>query len=412
MGPASLGPMGDLSQVSEKFFLGNAQAAYDAKLLTQLEIELVINVADDLSAVNARLAAKYDGTAPPKNSAQAIARKNSGLAESSQDAEKFARRSFPLPDNPAADALPSMTPAVFEANLLGRLNDVLAELRPLLNATPGRVLVHCVSGRNRSATILAAVLMREHKITLGGALGWLARCRPIVHPCTEYQRVLLRLQDELKPAELREADTFNLLPSGTLVSIPAAGGLKITTVPLPGGKTVVVFDEAVPEQVTVTISKEDESRRRRGLVYIGVATLVCAGCIALAVVGVVTLDSMSRDLSAALDAHPCSGSCVETTKNPRRHECFSNSSCLDHCREALSPSTIDDCRVPCPAVGCCANLGGLAIACAGVFDEEHDSGGSIAMVVCGFLGAGAMAMLVKMVGETFLDWKFGRCSDD
>ena len=83
--------MGDLSQVSEKFFLGNAQAAYDAKLLTQLEIELVINVADDLSAVNARLAAKYDGTAPPKNSAQAIARKNSGLAESSQNAEKFAR---------------------------------------------------------------------------------------------------------------------------------------------------------------------------------------------------------------------------------------------------------------------------------------------------------------------------------
>ena len=218
-----------------------------------------------------------------------------------------------------------------------------------------------------------------------------------MHPCTEYQRARLRLQDELKPAELREADTFDLLPTGTTVSIPASGGLKITTVPLPGGKTVEIFDEAVPEQVTVTLSKEDESRRRRGLVYIGVATLVCAGCIALAVVGVVTLDSMSRDLSAALDAHPCSGSCVETTKNPRRHECFSNSSCLDHCREALGPSTIDDCRVPCPAVGCCANLGGLAIACAGVFDEEPDSGGSIAMVVCGFLGAGAMAMLVKKI---------------
>ena len=109
--------MGDLSQVSEKFFLGNAQAAYDAKLLTQLEIELVINVADDLTAVNARLAAKYDGTTPAASAAQAIARKNSGLAESSQDAEKFVRRSFPLPDNPAAVALPSMTPAVFDAFL-------------------------------------------------------------------------------------------------------------------------------------------------------------------------------------------------------------------------------------------------------------------------------------------------------
>jgi len=239
--------MGDLSQVSEKFFLGNAQAAYDAKLLTQLEIELVINVADDLTAVNPRLAAKYDGTTPVANAAQAIARNNSGLAESSQDAEKFARRSFPLPDNPAADALPSMTPAVFEANLLARVNDVLAELRPLLDATPGRVFVHCVSGRNRSATILAALLMREHKITLGGALGWLARCRPIVHPCTEYQRALSQFQDELKPAELREADTFDFLPTGTLVSIPASGGLKITTVPLPGGKTVVSFDEAAPK---------------------------------------------------------------------------------------------------------------------------------------------------------------------
>ena len=247
MAPASLGPMGDLSQVSEKFFLGNAQAAYDTKLLTQLEIALVINVADDLTAVNARLAAKYDGTAPTENAAQRIARRNSELAESSQEAENFTRRSFPLPDNPAADALPSMTPAVFEANLLGRLHDVLAELRPLLDATPGRVLVHCVSGRNRSATILAALLMREHKLTLGASLGWLARCRPIVHPCTEYQRALSQLEDELRPAELRAADTFDLLPTGTLVSIPASGGLKITTVPLPIGKTVVVFDEAAPK---------------------------------------------------------------------------------------------------------------------------------------------------------------------
>ena len=177
MGPASLGPMGDLSQVSEKFFLGNAQAAYNAKLLTQLEIELVINVADDLSAVNARLAAKYDGSEPPKNSAQAIARNNSGLAESSQDAEKFARRSFPLPDNPAADALPSMTPAVFEAHLLARVNDVLAELRPLLDATPGRVLVHCVSGRNRSATSLAALLMLGARLLPPGRSHWAAPLR-------------------------------------------------------------------------------------------------------------------------------------------------------------------------------------------------------------------------------------------
>ena len=45
------------------------------------------------------------------------------------------------------------------------------------------------------------------------------------------------------------------------------------------------------------------------------------------------------------------------------------------------------------------------------YDKELRAQG-LGNMVCGFLGAGAMAMLVKMVGETFLDWKFGRCSDD
>ena len=60
--------------------------------------------------------------------------------------------------------------------------------------------------------------MREHKITLGGALAG-SRAADHVHPCTEYQRALSRLQNELTPAELREADTFDLLQYGTLVSI-------------------------------------------------------------------------------------------------------------------------------------------------------------------------------------------------
>ena len=135
--------------------------------------------------MNSQLAAKYDGSEPPKNSGRRL-RAKIWLVESSQDAEKFVRRSFPLPDNPAAAALPSMTPAVFDAHLLARVNDVLAELRPLLDATPGRVLVHCVSGRNRSATISPRSSCAS-KTTLGGDRLF-ARCRPIVHPCTEYQR--------------------------------------------------------------------------------------------------------------------------------------------------------------------------------------------------------------------------------
>ncbi|PPQ65736.1 hypothetical protein CVT24_011769, partial [Panaeolus cyanescens] len=46
----------------------------------------------------------------------------------------------------------------------------------------GRVLVHCVMGISRSASAVAAYLMRSRKIAVSEAISYLKQLRPIVHP--------------------------------------------------------------------------------------------------------------------------------------------------------------------------------------------------------------------------------------
>ena len=46
----------------------------------------------------------------------------------------------------------------------------------------GNVLVHCVVGASRSATIILAYLITKKKITLQQALAYLIDIRPIVNP--------------------------------------------------------------------------------------------------------------------------------------------------------------------------------------------------------------------------------------
>ena len=63
------------------------------------------------------------------------------------------------------------------------------------NLQPATILVHCVSGRNRSATVVCAILMWTCRISASAALKWLQRVRPIVHPCNGYQRGLLMIEN-------------------------------------------------------------------------------------------------------------------------------------------------------------------------------------------------------------------------
>jgi predicted protein tyrosine phosphatase len=57
------------------------------------------------------------------------------------------------------------------------------------------VLVHCLGGRSRSATIVTAYLMLQHKMSLALALSTVVRQRPIVSPNLGFLRTLRTLED-------------------------------------------------------------------------------------------------------------------------------------------------------------------------------------------------------------------------
>ena len=146
----------------------------------------------------------------------------------------------------------------------------------------------------------------------------------------------------------------------------------------------------------------DAATRSRGRIYFGIACALGVGFLATAAVGGVVMATIAGDLHDALRAHPCSGSCVEADGNERTRACVANATC--------APS-----NATCSAVGCCRNQLLLTPAnCVGVevrasdwmdvFAADHSSGGAIALVAVGAVGAVAMALLAKTIGEEMLAW--------
>ena len=146
----------------------------------------------------------------------------------------------------------------------------------------------------------------------------------------------------------------------------------------------------------------DAATRSRGRIYFGIACALGVGFLATAALGGVVMATIAGDLHAALRAHPCSGSCVEADGNERTRACVANATC--------APS-----NATCAAVGCCRNQLLLTPAnCVGVevrasdwmdvFAADDSSGGAIALVAVGTVGAMAMALLAKTIGEEMLAW--------
>jgi protein-tyrosine phosphatase len=252
---ARVGHMGDVSKVAPRLYLGNATAASDVPLLLSLGITLVVNLADDLAAAGfAALAESRYKQSGAMNTAHA------------EDANgAFCRRSHPMPDNPSADF------DLLDFLKFSCLIDDLSSI--ILGGEEGAVLVHCVSGRNRSATIACALLMSMHRCTARAALSWLQRVRPIVQPCSGYQRGLLRLQDRrkseqqqqqqqqqpappLSDAELELLDAIEVsIPGGSASSTP-----KVKEAPLPECVDMV---NALPSfrKLNVTVERDRSTGR-------------------------------------------------------------------------------------------------------------------------------------------------------
>lgn len=76
-----------------------------------------------------------------------------------------------------------------EQNLTPYLDEAVAFIRRAL-AEGGRVLVHCMAGRSRSASLVIAYLMTELHLDLDQALAFVQEKRPIVRPNAAFMQQL------------------------------------------------------------------------------------------------------------------------------------------------------------------------------------------------------------------------------
>jgi atypical dual specificity phosphatase len=76
----------------------------------------------------------------------------------------------------------------------------------------GKILVHCKQGISRSATVLAAYLMKNKGLTLNQALGTIIRARPVARPGHQLLSYLKEIEEEIHGTV---SVNFEDLPQGT-----------------------------------------------------------------------------------------------------------------------------------------------------------------------------------------------------
>jgi hypothetical protein len=65
----------------------------------------------------------------------------------------------------------------------------------------GPTVIHCAAGISRSATIAAAFLMRQYKLSASDALKHLKKCRSMINPNQGFVKQLRSFEKELNTAE-------------------------------------------------------------------------------------------------------------------------------------------------------------------------------------------------------------------
>jgi hypothetical protein len=153
-------------------FISNGVLAMDASVLSAHKVRFVFQTCQ-----NGEVAANFPSLEPC-----------SDLARWYTD-RGITWRSRPMEDHPSP-----------QCDIQAFLHTVVAEVcedTKEAKRAGGTVLIHCVSGMNRSATLALALLMRVHHCAYSPALRWLTQQRSLVHPCSHYQLQLLKWEDIL-----------------------------------------------------------------------------------------------------------------------------------------------------------------------------------------------------------------------
>lgn len=104
------------------------------------------------------------------------------------------------------------------ANLLPHLDTAVDRIHELITKKNFHVLVHCVAGVSRSATVVIAYLMKYKKLDLRSAFNFCNSLRPVVRPNNGFMQQLINYELQLfgkNSVVMVEADV-----EGTIINIP------------------------------------------------------------------------------------------------------------------------------------------------------------------------------------------------
>lgn len=88
------------------------------------------------------------------------------------------------------------------------------------------VLIHCMAGISRSATLVVSYLMRKFKIGYRTAMQYLEMRRPIVDPNPGFRRQLRNFQEELYYTKKRRKQLYSLLIQATGNQEPVSNAIR------------------------------------------------------------------------------------------------------------------------------------------------------------------------------------------
>ena len=154
--------------ISDKLFLGNAQHAMNAKIMTDLKITHIVNCTQDLGC--------------PFN----------GSYNANSDEEKTQKLNIKYLEIPIVDREEQKISEYF-LKAFEFINTALNN-----NKEENIVFVHCMAGVSRSSTIVIAYLMLKQKISMVNALQFVKSKRHIISPNTGFSRQLMIFDQYLK----------------------------------------------------------------------------------------------------------------------------------------------------------------------------------------------------------------------